>query len=203
MGKSAVGDLLRARGVQVLDTDQLARELVEPGLPALAEIQSTFGSEFVASDGRLRRDLLARRVFADAEARKKLEAILHPRIRTLWAEAVRSWRSQAGERGHPPENNAESRPCCRIFAVMIPLLFETNCQQEFDATICISCSARTQFERLGDRGWSPEQIQQRIASQMPTEEKMGRADYVVWTEGPLELAAAQLSRILQDPGLAE
>src|SRR5437016_7708591 len=96
MGKSAAGDLLRARGIHVLDTDQLAREVVEPGQPALAEIQAAFGSEFVGPDGRLRRDLLARRVFADPEARKQLEAIVHPRIRKLWLAAVGTWRSQIG-----------------------------------------------------------------------------------------------------------
>ena len=201
MGKSAAGDLLRVRGVQVLDTDEVARELVEPGRPALAEIQAVFGSEFVGPDGRLRRDLLARRVFADPEARKQLEAILHPRIRKQWAEAVAVWRSRIGGQGTSQKETKESHLEHRLLVVMIPLLFETNCQQEFDATICVACSNSTQFRRLRDRGWSPEEIQQRIAAQMATEEKMSRADYVVWTEVSLELTTAQLGRVLGHAGL--
>ena len=79
MGKSACTQLLRARAIPVVDTDELAREVVEPGQPALLEVQRLFGSDILDSTGRLRRDLLARRVFADPDLRKQLEAILHPR----------------------------------------------------------------------------------------------------------------------------
>ena len=201
MGKSAAADLLRARGVQVLDTDELARELVEPGQPSLAEIQAVFGAEFFGPDGRLRRDLLARRVFADPEARKQLEVILHPRIRKQWIEAVGVWRSRIGGQGISQKETAESRLAHCLFVVMIPLLFETNCQQEFDATICIACSASTQLKRLFARGWSSPQIQQRIAAQLPIEEKMGRADYVIWSEGGLDVHATQLDRVLHRASL--
>ena len=87
MGKSTAADFFRARGAQVVDTDELARQLVQPGQPALAEIQAEFGSSH-CPDGRLRRDELARIVFADAAARKKLEAILHPRIRERWLAQI-------------------------------------------------------------------------------------------------------------------
>src|SRR5205807_4603737 len=79
MGKSTCADLLRERAVPVVDTDVLAREIVEPGQPALAQVQTTFGPEMIGADGRLLRDQLARRVFADPAARAQLEAILHPR----------------------------------------------------------------------------------------------------------------------------
>ena len=84
MGKSVAAQFLRERGARVVDTDEFARQLVEPGQPALAEIQTVFGNNVVAPNGELRRDQLARIVFADAAARKKLEAILHPRIRERW-----------------------------------------------------------------------------------------------------------------------
>src|SRR5437899_8502578 len=84
MGKSTAADLLRKRGLPVVDSDVIARQAVEPGQPALAEIRQLFGAEMVGDDGRLRREELARRVFADAESRRKLEAILHPRIRAVW-----------------------------------------------------------------------------------------------------------------------
>jgi len=182
MGKSTADQLLRERGVAVVDTDTLARQIVEPGQTALAEIQTLFGKEMLASDGRLRRDELARRVFADATARKQLEDILHPRIRTLWLAQVDAWR-------------AEGRP---VAVVVIPLLFETNTASHFDATICVACSAATQQQRLLARGWSAEQIEQRISAQWPVEKKMALADFVVWTEGSMDVHAAQLERILKN-----
>src|SRR5436190_1394321 len=93
MGKSTTADLLRKRGFPVVDSDVIARQVVEPGQPALAEVQGLFGQEIVGADGRLRRDELARRVFTDAEARRRLEGILHPRIRAVWQAQLRSWRA--------------------------------------------------------------------------------------------------------------
>src|SRR5437870_9113416 len=95
MGKSTAAELLRQRGVSVVDTDLLARQVVEPGQPALAEVQQIFGPDIVAPDGRLRRDELARIVFADPVVRQKLEAILHPRIRALWRDQVASWGAES------------------------------------------------------------------------------------------------------------
>jgi len=180
MGKSACVHLLQVRGIPVIDTDDLAREVVEPGQPALAEIQRVFGLEITDSEGRLRRDILARHVFADAEARKQLEAVLHPRIRRLWRAQLESWRTQR-----------------RLLAVVaIPLLFETQAEAELDAVICVACSKATQFERLRARGWPAKQIEQRIGAQWTAAEKMARSNYVIWTEGALEIHSAQLDRIL-------
>jgi dephospho-CoA kinase len=180
MGKSASAQLLRARGVPVVDTDDLARQVVEPGQPALAEVMAAFGPQFAAPDGHLRRDELARRVFSDPAARQRLEEILHPRIRALWRAQVETWR-------------AEGRP---LGVVVIPLLFETKAEADLDATICVACSAATQQQRLRARGWSTEQIQQRLQAQWPVETKIERADYLVWTEASLDTHAAQIERIL-------
>jgi dephospho-CoA kinase len=180
MGKSAAGQLLRDRGLPTVDTDVLARQIVEPGQPALREIQQAFGGEIVGPDGRLRRKELARIVFSDPAARQKLEGITHPRIRELWMKQIGMWR-------------AERQP---LAIVVIPLLFETGAERELDATICAACSANTQRRRLADRGWTAEQIQQRLAAQWPVEKKSGAADFVVWTEGGLEVLGQQLERIL-------
>ena len=180
MGKSTSAQLLQARGVPVVDTDHLARLVVEPGQPALAEVRAAFGPQITGPDGRLRRDELARRVFADSAARLRLEGILHPRIRELWRAQMEAWR-------------AEGRP---LAVVVIPLLFETKAEAELDATICVACSAATQQERLRARGWPAEQIQQRLQAQLPTEQKIARADYLIWTEGSLDVHAAQVDRIL-------
>jgi len=185
MGKSAAHNLLFERGVPVVDTDLLAREIVEPGQPALAEVQRLFGPDVLDPDGRLRRDEVASRVFADPAARKKLEDILHPRIRALWRKQIETWR-------------AEGRS---LAVVVIPLLFETNAEAEVDATICVACSAATQRRRLLDRGWSPEQIEQRVRAQWPIDKKIAKADYLIWTEGGLDIHAAQLDRLLHHPSI--
>jgi dephospho-CoA kinase len=179
MGKSTAAELLRPR-VAVVDTDDLAREVVEPGQPALAEVREWFGPEILAEDGRLRRAELARRVFADAAARQQLEAILHPRIRARWQAQIERWRA-AGE---------------TVGVVVIPLLFETHAAAHFDATVCLACTAATQHERLRARGWTTEQIAQRIQAQWPLEKKMALADFVVWTEGPLAVLGEQFGRII-------
>ena len=183
MGKSASAQLLRARGVPVVDTDDLARRVVEPGQPALAEIVAEFGPQVTGPDGHLRRDQLARRVFADPAALRRLEDILHPPIRRLWRTQMEAWL-------------AEGRP---LAVVVIPLLFETKAEAELDVTICVACSAATQQQRLGARGWPPEQIQQRLQAQLTAEMKMARADYVIWTEADLDVHAAQIERILRLP----
>ncbi len=180
MGKSTAAQFLRQHGAQVVDTDELARQLVEPGQPALMEIQAVFGKGIVAPDGQLRRDELAQIIFTDPAARKKLEDILHPRIRERWLAQVETWRR---------ENRT-------LAVVVIPLLFETKAESHFDKTICAACSASAQRERLLARGWTPVQIQQRLAAQWPVEQKIARADFVVWTEGALDVPARQVERVL-------
>jgi dephospho-CoA kinase len=179
MGKTTAARFLHERGAQIVDTDELARQLVQPGQSALVEIQMIFGKSIVAPNGELRRDELARIVFADAAARKKLEAILHPRIRERWLAQVEAWRG---------ENHA-------LAVVVIPLLFETQAESHFDKIICVACSAENQRQRLLARGWTPEQIGQRIAAQWPVEQKIARADFVIWTDGGLDAHAQQIERI--------
>jgi len=182
MGKTITARFLRDRGAEVIDTDELARRLVEPGQPALGEIRAVFGEKIIALDGRLHRAELARIVFSDAAARKKLEGILHPRIRERWLAQIETWRG---------ENHL-------LAVVVIPLLFETQAESRFAKTICVACSAPTQRQRLLTRGWTPEQIQLRLAAQWPVEQKIARADFVVWTEGSPDVTAQQVGQILAD-----
>jgi dephospho-CoA kinase len=182
MGKSTAHQLLSARGIPVVDTDLLARQVVEPGQPALTEIQSTFGSSVISADGTLSRKDLARVVFSDPNAREKLERILHPRIRELWRKQLADWRN---------ENH-------KLAVVVIPLLFETGAETELDRTICAACSSATQQQRLLKRGWSPEQIEQRLAAQWSVDKKIAKSDYMVWTEGEVSILADQLDRIVPD-----
>jgi len=180
MGKSTAGQLLRQRGVAVADTDEIARQLTEPGQPALQEIVQRFGPQVLSPDGRLNRAELARIVFADAGARADLEAILHPRIRAAWEAEAEGWRAVGRETG----------------AILIPLLFETNAAPRFDAVICVACSESSQWQRLRQRDWTGGEIRQRLAAQWPVEKKMAHSDYVVWTDTTLEAHAAQLERVV-------
>jgi len=180
MGKSTAAALLEQRGIPIIDSDIIARQVVEPERPALQEIVQSFGSHLIGADGRLRREELARIVFADADKRRELEEILHPRIRVIWQAQLETWRKEGRE----------------IAVAVIPLLFETNAAGHFDATICVVCSDQTQRQRLRTRGWDDQQIDQRTAAQMPVEKKTLRADYVVWTEAGVDVHEEQLKRII-------
>ena len=181
MGKSTAAQLLCERGIPVTDTDVLARRIVEPGELALEKIRQVFGEEVISADGTLHREKLAGIVFCNSEKRLQLENITHPHIRELWRAQVESWRNE----NHP------------FAVVVIPLLFETAAEKELDGTICVACSSATQRLRLIERGWTSEQIRQRIEAQWPIEKKMAGADFVVWSEGGMGVLAEQLKRVFQ------
>ena len=180
MGKSTAAGFFSQLGARVTDTDDIARQLVQPGQPALAEIQTFFGKA-ILTEGELNRAKLAKIIFADSVARKKLEDILHPKIRRHWQSQIEKWSGQN----------------CPLAIVVIPLLFETQAENCFEKIICVACSSKTQNERLAARNWDDEQIRQRIAAQMPVEEKMNRSHFVLWTEGALETASQQASKIFE------
>jgi len=180
MGKSTAAGFFLAAGARVVDTDEIAHDLVRPGEPALAEIAAAFGKSVIAPDGELRRGELAKIVFAEAGARQKLEGILHPRIRECWQGRAAEWRREG----------------CTLGVVVIPLLFETQAESSFERIVCVACSAESQRVRLAARGWTPEQIGQRIAAQMPVEQKMARSHFVLWTEGVPEVLRQQIGEML-------
>ena len=181
MGKSTAAAFLLQQGARVVDTDELARDLVQPDQPALAEMRHEFGGGVFLPDGSLNRAALAGIVFAADSSRKKLEAILHPRIRERWLAQVEGWR----------------RENCPLAVVIIPLLFETQAEAAFDKIICVACSASAQRVRLVARGWTPEQIRLRVAAQMPVEQKIARSHFVVWSEGRPEVHRRQITQILK------
>ena len=179
-GKSTAARLLAARGLPVIDTDDIAREVVAPGEPALLAIAAAFGRELIDADGKLRRAALAEVVFSAPQKRQELEAILHPLIRDRWLAQVDAWREAELGTG----------------VVVIPLLFETGAQLHFDTVLCTACSTATQLERLRARGWPEPQIQQRLAAQWPLEKKVAASNFILWTEGAVELHRLQLERVL-------
>jgi dephospho-CoA kinase len=185
MGKSTAAQMFGDGGCAVADTDLLARQAVEPGAPALAEIVDAFGPDYVDDAGRLRRADLARLVFHDVAVRQRLEGILHPRIRALWRGQVEDWRA-AGR---------------RAAVVVIPLLFETEAAADFDAIVCAVCTRVSQRERLAARGWTPSEAEARLRAQWPVERKLARSDFVIWTEGSLVVTREQVDRILRQLNL--
>ena len=180
MGKSTAARLLKKAGVPVVDSDDLAREVVQPGTEGLAEIADEFGEGFLKPDGSLDRDKMASTVFQDQAARKQLEAIIHPRVRAVWENRIEQWREQ-------------KRP---VGVVVIPLLFEVGLQDSFDAVLCVASTASTQRSRLRGRNWSDAQIAARIAAQMDIAQKMDLADHVLWNEGTPDQLGEQLNGIL-------
>ena len=180
MGKSTAARLLKKAGLPLVDSDDLAREAVHPGTEGLAQIADGFGEGFLKADGSLDRDKMASTVFQDEAARKRLEAIIHPRVRAVWENRIEQWREQ-------------KRP---VGVVVIPLLFEVGLQDSFDAVLCVASTASTQRSRLRGRNWSDAQIAARIAAQMDIAQKMDLADHVLWNEGTPDQLGEQLNGIL-------
>lgn len=163
-GKTTVAKIFREKGLTVIDCDQLAREVVQVGKPAWQEIRATFGREYFHADGTLDRRALGRKIFSDARARERLNQIIHPRVR----ERIREQISQAEKRGE------------KCVVVDIPLLFEAGFENEVDAVLVVYVDAETQACRLKNRdNLSAEEVRERIAAQLPLEEKVRRADYVI------------------------
>ncbi len=165
-GKSTVARMFEELGAFVIDSDELAREAVQPGSPGLLEIAALWPN--VVHEGDLDRAALARIVFNDAEARERLNAIVHPIVRRLAAERT-----------------ASARPG-QLVLQMIPLLFETGSEGRFEKTIVVVAPDATRIERAMRRdGATQEQIRARIASQIPVDQARRRADYVIENDGDL------------------
>ena len=180
-GKSYVRRRLEAAGVPTIDADRLARDVVAPGTTGFEEVQNRFGPGVVAPDGSLDRAALAAVVFADTEARRALEAIVHPAVR----ERMAHWLDARQREGAP------------VAVADIPLLYETGRDQAFDEVIVAACSAATQLERLMSRdGLSAADARRRLSAQLPIEEKVARATYVIRTDGTFADTDAQVTAIL-------
>jgi len=166
-GKSAVADAFARRGVPIVDTDQLAREVVEPGTPALAAVVEAFGPDVLGPDGRLDRRRLRQRVFADAADRRRLEGILHPAIRTAMharAEAVDA----------------------PYVVIAIPLLVENGLQRAVDRVLVVDCAPEVQLARLLARdGETVEGARAILAAQVSREQRLAAADDVITNDGTL------------------
>lgn len=167
-GKTAVANEFAAHGVPVFDTDRIARDVVAPGTPALAQIVATFGPQVVGADGQLDRRRLRELVFADAAQRAKLEAITHPAIRT---ELKRLSRAAQG----PYQIHA------------IPLYVETGARGGYDRVLVVDCPEQLQVERLTQRdGVDETQARRALSAQATREQRLALADDVIENTSTLE-----------------
>jgi dephospho-CoA kinase len=185
-GKSTVAAVLRDLGALVIDADQLAREVVEPGTPGLAAVVEAFGPEVLTEDGRLDRPALGARVFADEDARRRLEQIVHPLVRARAAEL-----------------EAAAVPGTLVVHD-IPLLTETGQAGAFDAVLVVDVPVATQVERMvRDRGWSRADAQARAAAQASREDRRAVATYVIdntGTRDDLRERVTEVVELLVSPG---
>ena len=179
-GKSYVLDRFRQRGVPCLDADDLAHGVMAPGTEATAAIAERFGG-VLAEDGSVDRQKLGPIVFADAAARRDLEAIVHPAVYRAITAGMRGFERIGGS---------------PLAIADIPLLYETGHASEFAKVIATVCPREVQVQRLQRRGLSADAAEQRIAAQMSAEEKARRADYVIHTTGSFEETDAQVESVL-------
>ena len=179
-GKSTVSALFRALGCVLIDADVLAREVVAPGEPAHAAIVAEFGPGILQADGTLDRKKLGAIVFADPGKRKRLEAITHPRIRERFAARLQE---------------LVERQFAGIVLFDAPVMIESGNDRNMDRLVVVVTDATTQRARALERDGDPEDIERRIASQMPLSEKAKLADYVIDNSGGREATDAEVRRV--------
>jgi len=180
-GKSHVRAWFEKLGVPTIDADTLAREAVAVGTPGLAAVVDRFGREVLAPSGALDRQKLASVVFMDPGARRDLEAIIHPQVQ----RATDAWFDSLDPARYS------------VAIADIPLLYEVGRERDFDAVIVTAVDPETQVRRVIDRdGASEEDARLRLAAQLPIEEKVKRADFVIRTDGTVEQTQEQVRRVL-------
>jgi dephospho-CoA kinase len=169
-GKSTVAEVWRSMGATVVDADELARRAVEPGTPAHDAIAREWGTWVLEEGGALDRAALRQIVFADPEARARLEGIVHPAVAALRDEAYR----QAQARGET------------VVVADIPLLFEVGMVDDFDVVVLVDAPEEVRLARIvADRGLDEDEARRMVAAQMPAELKRARADVVISNTGTL------------------
>ena len=176
-GKSEVSRRLAAYGAVVIDADALAREAVAPDTDGLAEVVDLFGPEVQAADGSLDRAALGARVFGDSTARRRLEQVIHPRVRARAAEL---------ESEAPPD---------AVVVHDIPLLVETGQADDFDRVVVVDAPDAVRVQRLAARGMSADEAHRRIAAQSSRAERLAAADHVVTNDATLDDLDAAVERL--------
>ena len=182
-GKSYVLGQLRQHGVPCLDADALARDATAPGTELARAIAERFGRGVIAADGAVARHELGSLVFADEQARRDLEALVHPVVYRAIAAGLRTLELA----GDTP-----------LAVVDVPLLYESGHEADFDRVIVTACPVETQITRLVERGLSEREARRRIEAQLSTADKTARADFVIQTDGSLADTDRRVREILEN-----
>lgn len=179
-GKSAVAEKFAELGVPIIDTDVLARGVVAPGMPGLAQVVAHFGQDVLAADGSLDRRRLRERIFRDAAARKFLEGVLHPLIRD--------------------EQERLAQQLGGAYQIhVVPLLVENGLQSNYDRVLVVDCPAETQLQRLMDRdGSTLEDARRILAAQATREQRLKAADDVIENTGSLATLGERVQQLHRD-----
>ena len=181
-GKSTLSRFFVSQDVALWDADRASREVVQPGRKALGEIVESFGSEILQEDGQLNRAMLGKIIFAQEEKRKRLNEIVHPAV----FQDMRRSIQMAKEQGE------------KMIVLDIPLLFETDMQNEMDMVCLVYCEDDVRLRRLMARDeLGEEEAKRRMASQMPQERKKELADYIIDNSGTPEETLKQAETLLR------
>jgi len=182
-GKTSVCNRLKELGVMVISADEMAREAVAPGSEALTKIIRYFGGTVLLADGTLNRKILRRMITDDDDARLTLERFLHHEINKLIHKKVVC----AEKKG------------CRMVVIEVPLLFELGMKERFDWVVVVSADKELRVKRLMERDQTSRDAAEGLINvQMPDEEKIGKADYVVWNEGSMEKLVASVDVLFKN-----
>jgi len=181
-GKSTVAEILRALDVPLLEADPIGHELLEPDQEARDEIVSEFGGAVIGADGAVDREKLGAIIFSDHEKRARLNRILHPRI----LDIAGKWFAALDRSVEPP-----------LAFFSAALIFESGYNKELDRVVVCWCLPEQQLERLKERGLSPAEARQRVAAQMPMEEKRRLADDVIDSSGSIEETGRQVRELVE------
>lgn len=177
-GKSTVVGFFKEAGWLTIESDAVVRTLLAEDLEVQAELRGRWGAAVFSEDDSVDRKAVAARVFGDPGELQWLETLLHPLVRTHWEGAL----------AEKPEG---------LWLVEIPLLFEKRLETRFDLTVCVSSPPRVVDERMLTRGYTGAEIAQRRERQMPLEEKIERADYLISNAGSLEFLKRQTTTLIE------
>lgn len=168
-GKSEVGRILKSLGFELCDADHLAHELMRKGMKIYQGVVSSFGEGILSTDGEIDRQALGKIVFSDPQRRAELNQLVHPAVR----ETIVDWM-------------ARMRQANQKAAALVPLLYESGMENlGWDAVVCVAAPRDQVIDRLRDRGFDGAEAEQRIAAQMPAEERQARAEFVIWNDRSL------------------
>lgn len=179
-GKTTAARLLAELGWKIIDTDDLAHAVVEPGEEGWKQVQDKFGAAVFNADQTLNRKKLAEMVFNEPSKLAQLNALLHPLIQERWKTQIAALSAQE-----------------HSVIVVIPLLYEIGVEKDFEKVAVVGCSEKIAWQRAQDRGWSEAHFQARLRGQWPLEKKVALAEFVIWNEGSLNLLQQQIQQLHQ------